>query len=164
MFQAHLDAGVWCRMPKSTKNTVWARRINGRSHNFPSAADPTRRRATFRLHSRSRSHSLVLHRHLSLSGAQSTLINNAYPRARTGEKSTAVATRRASPRTPAIAHTYLYTVIFKMKERRAGGVVVVVVSCVRGRWITRCHDSGDQEGPYGWRMMVNHIFTGLSCC
>lgn len=40
---------------------------------------------------------------------------------RTGEKSTAVATRGASPRTRAIAHTYLYTVIFKMKERRAGG-------------------------------------------
>lgn len=34
--------------------------------------------------------------------------------------------RGASPRTPAIAHTYLYTVIFKMKERRAGGRIVVV--------------------------------------
>lgn len=33
--------------------------------------------------------------------------------------------RGASPRTPAIAHTYLYTVIFKMKERRAGSRVVV---------------------------------------
>lgn len=46
---------------------------------------------------------------------------------RTGEKSTAVATRGASPRTLAIAHTYLYTVIFKMKEKRAGGRVVVAV-------------------------------------
>lgn len=74
----------------------------------------------------SRSHSLAPLRHLSLSGAQSALINNAYLRARTGEKSTAVATRRVSPRTPAIAHTYLYTVIFKMKERRADGRIAVV--------------------------------------
>jgi len=63
----------------------------------------------------------------SSSDVESAWINNAYPRARTVEKSTAVAARGASPRTPAIAHTYLYTVIFKMKERRAGGRVVVVV-------------------------------------
>lgn len=69
---------------------------------------------------------------VSCSDAESAWINNAYPRARTAEKSTAVAARGAS-RTPAIAHTYLYTVIFKMKERRAGGrIVVVVVSVVGG--------------------------------
>jgi len=91
---------------------------------------------------RSRSHSLVPPRRLSLSGARSALINNAYPRARTGEKSTAVATRGTSPRTPAIAHTYLYTVIFKMKERRADGYVVVVraLTLEERRW----------EGPCGW--------------
>lgn len=44
---------------------------------------------------------------------------------RTREKSTAVATRGAPSRTLAIAHTYLYTVIFKMKERRANGRAVV---------------------------------------
>lgn len=86
-------------------------------------SDEMTRTIRLRFHSRS----LVLLHHLSPSGAQSALINNADLRARTREKSTAVATRRASPRTPAIAHTYLYTVIFKMKEKRAGGRIVVVV-------------------------------------
>jgi len=73
---------------------------------------------------------------------ESAWINNAYPRARTAEKSTAVAARGASPRTPAIAHTYLYTVIFKMKERRAGGRVVVVVVLVGVVECTLTDDGG----------------------
>lgn len=105
--------------------------------------------------------SLPLSLSLSLSSSlsfsltrESAWINNAYPRARTREKSTAMVARGASPRTPAIAHTYLYTVIFKMKERRAGSRVVVVErarSLGRGKKDRVCpQTNGDQS----------HIFTG----
>lgn len=118
MYTTNLDS-VRCRVPMHKEHGVYSGREKKRSQ----FSDKMTR--TIRLRFRSRS--LVLPQHLSLSGAQSALINNADLRARTREKSTAVATRRASPRTPAIAHTYLYTVIFKMKEKRAGGRIVVVV-------------------------------------
>lgn len=108
--------------------------------------------------------SLLLSLSLSLSSSlsfsltrESAWINNAYPRARTREKSTAMVARGASPRTPAIAHTYLYTVIFKMKERRAGSRVVVVERALarslgRGKKdrVCVCTNHGDQS----------HIFAG----
>lgn len=116
VYTTNLDS-VRCRVPMHKEHGVqWGKKKSQFS-------DEMTRTIRLRFHSRS----LVLLQHLSLSGAQSALINNADLRARTREKSTAVATRRASPRTPAIAHTYLYTVIFKMKEKRAGGRIVVVV-------------------------------------
>lgn len=109
---------------------------------------------------RSRTHSRSLLLSLSLSPSlrltrESAWINNAYPRARTREKSTAMVARGASPRTPAIAHTYLYTVIFKMKERRAGSRVVVERALAD--WRARALRGGKDRVQT--TTAIDHIFT-----
>lgn len=95
---------------------------------------PSRRAARTTLVYRSRSHSLALPlAHLSLSGARAKRVDKQRARGQKKKKSTvavavAVAMRGALPYTLAIAHTYLYTVIFKMKSRAGGRVVVDVVA------------------------------------